>query len=154
LLINVVKKGKVVPVIGCGGPWSCETSRLPHFLDNRLTDGGYCVNRCFGGTYRLHLQGRKIRRLQPPAHAGFLLAVFSTLKLEQYVPPKRRFTQDLHGATSQKTAFFIVLQSYNSSETTPNFYQTTRRHISEESGVHSDRLENIRTLQRYVTERK
>jgi hypothetical protein len=22
------------------------------------------------------------------------------------VPPKRRFTQDLHGATSQKTAFF------------------------------------------------
>jgi hypothetical protein len=23
-----------------------------------------------------------------------------------YVPPKRRFTQDLHGATSQKTAFF------------------------------------------------
>jgi hypothetical protein len=26
----------------------------------------------------------------------------------RYVPPKRRFTQDLHGATSQKTAFFIV----------------------------------------------
>jgi hypothetical protein len=24
------------------------------------------------------------------------------------VLPKRRFTQDLHGATSQKTAFFIV----------------------------------------------
>jgi hypothetical protein len=24
------------------------------------------------------------------------------------VPPKRRFTQDLHGVTSQKTAFFIV----------------------------------------------
>jgi hypothetical protein len=24
------------------------------------------------------------------------------------VPPKRRFTQDLHGAISQKTAFFIV----------------------------------------------
>jgi hypothetical protein len=26
----------------------------------------------------------------------------------RYVPPKRRFTQDLHGATSQKTTFFIV----------------------------------------------
>jgi hypothetical protein len=26
-----------------------------------------------------------------------------------YVPPKPRFTQDLHGATSQKTAFFIKL---------------------------------------------
>jgi hypothetical protein len=25
------------------------------------------------------------------------------------VPPKRRFTQDLHGATSQKTAFVIVI---------------------------------------------
>jgi hypothetical protein len=23
-------------------------------------------------------------------------------------PPKRRFTQDLHGSTTQKTAFFIV----------------------------------------------
>jgi hypothetical protein len=27
---------------------------------------------------------------------------------EQVAAPKRRFTQDLHGATSQKTAFFIV----------------------------------------------
>jgi hypothetical protein len=26
----------------------------------------------------------------------------------RYFPPKRRFTQDLHGVTSQKTAFFIV----------------------------------------------
>jgi hypothetical protein len=26
----------------------------------------------------------------------------------QYIPPKRRLTHYLHGATSQKTAFFIV----------------------------------------------
>jgi hypothetical protein len=26
----------------------------------------------------------------------------------RYVPPKRRFTQDRHGATSTKTTFFIV----------------------------------------------
>jgi hypothetical protein len=39
--------------------------------------------------------------LQSPAHAGSSLADFST----RYVPPKRLFTQDLHGATSQKTAF-------------------------------------------------
>jgi hypothetical protein len=32
-----------------------------------------CVNRHFGGTYHLHLQ--------PPAHAGSLLADFSTLKM-------------------------------------------------------------------------
>jgi hypothetical protein len=32
-------RGKVPPVTGRGGPNDCETSRLPHFLDNRLTDG-------------------------------------------------------------------------------------------------------------------
>jgi hypothetical protein len=49
------------------------------------------VNRRFGGTYRLHLQGRKIRErgtsvsrwLQTaPADAGSSLADFSTLKME------------------------------------------------------------------------
>jgi hypothetical protein len=33
-------KGKAIPVTGRGGPWSCETSRLPHLLDSRLTVGG------------------------------------------------------------------------------------------------------------------
>jgi hypothetical protein len=28
--------------------------------------------------------------------------------MRRYLPPKRRFTQDLHGATSQKMTFFIV----------------------------------------------
>jgi hypothetical protein len=34
------KKAKAIPVTGRKGPWGCETSRLPHFLENRLTDGG------------------------------------------------------------------------------------------------------------------
>jgi hypothetical protein len=34
------KKGNAIPVTGRGGPLGCEMSRLPHFLDNRLTDGG------------------------------------------------------------------------------------------------------------------
>jgi hypothetical protein len=27
-----------IPVAGRGGLWDCEMSRIPHFLDNRLTD--------------------------------------------------------------------------------------------------------------------
>jgi hypothetical protein len=38
------KKGKAIPVTGRGGPWGCETSSLPHFVDNRITDGGEVVS--------------------------------------------------------------------------------------------------------------
>jgi hypothetical protein len=38
------KKGKAIPVTGRGGPYGCEISRLSHFLDNRLTDGGEFVS--------------------------------------------------------------------------------------------------------------
>jgi hypothetical protein len=31
------KKGEAIPVTGHVDPCGCETSRLPHFLDNRLT---------------------------------------------------------------------------------------------------------------------
>jgi hypothetical protein len=34
----------VTPVTGRGGPQGCETSRLPHFLDSRLTDGREVVS--------------------------------------------------------------------------------------------------------------
>jgi hypothetical protein len=33
-----------IPVTGRGCPEGCETSRLPHFLDNRLKYGGEVVN--------------------------------------------------------------------------------------------------------------
>jgi hypothetical protein len=35
---------KVIPLIGRGGSQGCETSRLPYFLDSRLTDSGEAVN--------------------------------------------------------------------------------------------------------------
>jgi hypothetical protein len=38
------KKGKAIPVTGRGGPKGCEASRIPHFLDNRVTDGGEVVS--------------------------------------------------------------------------------------------------------------
>jgi hypothetical protein len=43
-MIKLKKKGKAIPVTGREGPLGCETSRLPHFLDNRLTDGGEVVS--------------------------------------------------------------------------------------------------------------
>jgi hypothetical protein len=63
----------------------------------------YCVNRRFGETYRLHLQGRRKTREQGTSVSRWLQP-----RWRQYVPPKRRFIQYLHGATSQKTKFFIV----------------------------------------------
>jgi hypothetical protein len=37
-------KGKAIPVTGHRGPQGCETSRLPHFLDDLLTHGGEVVS--------------------------------------------------------------------------------------------------------------
>jgi hypothetical protein len=33
-----------IPVTGREGPYGCEMSRLPHFLDNWLMDGGEVVS--------------------------------------------------------------------------------------------------------------
>jgi hypothetical protein len=38
------KKDIAIPVTGRGSPYGCERSMLPHFLDNRLTDGGVVVS--------------------------------------------------------------------------------------------------------------
>jgi hypothetical protein len=50
------KKGKAILVTGHEGPYGCEISRLPHFLDKRLTDGG----EVFSLTCRLPFTPRKI----------------------------------------------------------------------------------------------
>jgi hypothetical protein len=41
--VGNIHKGKAIPVTGRGGSQGCETSRLPHFPDNRLTDCGEVV---------------------------------------------------------------------------------------------------------------
>jgi hypothetical protein len=43
-LIIMVKRGKAITLTGHEGPQGCETSRFPHFLDNRLTDGGEVIS--------------------------------------------------------------------------------------------------------------
>jgi hypothetical protein len=37
-------KGKGIPVTGHEGPLGCETLRVLHYLDNRLTDGSKVVS--------------------------------------------------------------------------------------------------------------
>jgi hypothetical protein len=62
------KKRKSNLPTGCGGPYICETSRLPHFLNNLLTDG----NEIFSLMCWLPFIPRKI---------SFLLQTESTLGL-------------------------------------------------------------------------
>jgi hypothetical protein len=37
-------KGKAIPVTEHAVPYGCEASRLPHFIDSRLIDGGEVVS--------------------------------------------------------------------------------------------------------------
>jgi hypothetical protein len=39
-----IYEGTAIPVRGRRGAYGCETSRFPHFLDNRVTDGGQVVS--------------------------------------------------------------------------------------------------------------
>jgi hypothetical protein len=61
-----------------------------------------CVTLRFGATYRLRLQGRKIRERGTSVSRWLQSAV----------------TQDLHGATSQKTAFFRFYRIYQNGDET------------------------------------
>jgi hypothetical protein len=71
------------------------------------------VNRRFGGTYRLHLQGRKISwaRNQRATyfHADFLLLLFFNPEYADDISSKRRLTfRRLHGIISQKIVLVIT----------------------------------------------
>jgi hypothetical protein len=61
-------KGKAGPVTGREGRYGCKTSRLPHLLDNRLTDGGEVVR----------LTHRPPFTLQKASWYSFLLEAEST----------------------------------------------------------------------------
>jgi hypothetical protein len=42
--IITLRYGRTDSVTGRGGQYGCETSRLPHFIDKRFTDGGEVVS--------------------------------------------------------------------------------------------------------------
>jgi hypothetical protein len=151
----------VDPLLGNGHNRHARNNRRAE--ECHLWDVALCrswVNRRFGGTYRLHLQGRKIRERGTSMsriltyvktthawtravalHLSFFKSssnnwsflsfqnlkdcssnpvcshlltlvphsrIFLPWRWRRYVPPKRRFTQDLQGTTSQKMALFIV----------------------------------------------
>jgi hypothetical protein len=61
------------------------------------------VNRCSGGTYRLHLQG--VEKYVQQETSLF----FRSQRWRRYVPPKRRLTLNgLHGVISQKIVLFTT----------------------------------------------
>jgi hypothetical protein len=64
--LYILSKGKckAIPVTDLRGKYDCETSRLQHFLDNRLTDGGEVVS--------------LVRRRQEDSWYSFLLEAEST----------------------------------------------------------------------------
>jgi hypothetical protein len=51
--VKIKVKNKAIPVTGRGGPQNCETTKLPHSLDNRLTDGGELLSLTLAALYPL-----------------------------------------------------------------------------------------------------
>jgi hypothetical protein len=73
------------------------------------------VNRCSGGTYRLHLQCRRISRarIQRSSHqlSRWFLArlILQPWRWRRHVPPKHMLTLNgLHGDISQETELYIL----------------------------------------------
>jgi hypothetical protein len=82
------------------------------------------VNRRFGGTYRLLLQGESL--FITCFHAGFLLSLFFDPEDGGDVLPKRRSTfNGRHGVLSQKMVLFITTAVRTSNPTKLQFYTIT-----------------------------
>jgi hypothetical protein len=63
---NNNNNNKAIPVTGRGGPQSCEMSRLPQFVDNRLTDGGKVVSLTLRPPFTLYIYKSQILNGQRP----------------------------------------------------------------------------------------
>jgi hypothetical protein len=100
-------------VIGWGDMAVLKTS----FLWNITPCSPLKVNRRFGGTYRLHLQSRRISQARNQLGAGSIAFLFGL--------------------------FFYPEDGDMFSETSVHFQETTRRYIPEETTLHNHRCENL-----------
>jgi hypothetical protein len=66
-----VKLSTAILVTDLRAPYGCETSRLPHFLENRLIDGGEvvslkhrppCISRKITGTHLLEATDKIVEK--------------------------------------------------------------------------------------------
>jgi hypothetical protein len=81
---------------------------------------GSCECRNFRGTSSLHLQNTKLLRARSSVSIWLAHCRHWFLLLRRWwwhVPPRRPFSTDVHGATSQKTALFIVTAMKTSNRT-------------------------------------
>jgi hypothetical protein len=89
-------------------PWFAETKThlSVHFVGMELNFNGLPND----AIHVLGLSGEDggIMKLNVVSQFDIVLLQGRPWRWRRYIPPKRRFTQELHGATSQKTAFFIV----------------------------------------------
>jgi hypothetical protein len=67
---------------------------------------GFIVNRCFGWTSHLHLQGRRNNPSRKRVRQLLRLFILPW-RWRRHIPLKHRFIINPHGATFQKEAFFL-----------------------------------------------
>jgi hypothetical protein len=83
---------KAVPVTDRGSQYGCETSRLPHFLDNRLTHDGVSVSLRRGPRFNPHKDSRY----------SLLLEIMSPQ--DHIVAGRIRSTENIQFASSRNTS--------------------------------------------------
>jgi hypothetical protein len=84
------------------------------------------VNRRFGGTYRLNLQGRRMSRARNQRESRYKAGAFTLVSCSTYYST-------------------LKMEAIRSSETSVDFQRTTLRYIPEDGTHHSHRCENLKS---------
>jgi hypothetical protein len=89
-----------------------------------------CVKRRFGGTYRLHFQGRRQEEIRELCLLDWTQSVAPALLVHSLI----------------SSSFTLKMEAIRSSETLVNRI-STRRHIPEDGFLHSHRRENLKSYE-------